>query len=172
MENLTCLAELKLYVHKEHICDDAVKKRLKCNHADIIEEKLVGGVHYLAAVVKSRWQQPATSNQQEDPARDGPSPTARSQGIWEDFRSLIQAVDEEEQEPEYSAVEMSTATLQYSHISIKDLLDYSCTELWLGSFYKTAIQCLDDLELYQLLDLDAEGIDDPDHSQREDMLAE
>ncbi|KIK77053.1 hypothetical protein PAXRUDRAFT_779199, partial [Paxillus rubicundulus Ve08.2h10] len=55
MENLTCLAELKLYVHEEHICDDAVKKRLKHKHADIIEEKLVGGMHHLV-VVKSQQQ--------------------------------------------------------------------------------------------------------------------
>ena len=55
------------------------------------------------------------------------------------------------------------------------LLDYSesRTESWLGLFYKTAIQCLDDdLELYQLLDLDTEGINDPDHSHVEDILAE
>ncbi|KIJ14387.1 hypothetical protein PAXINDRAFT_40906, partial [Paxillus involutus ATCC 200175] len=28
-ENLTCLAELKMYVHEEHVRDEAVKKRLK-----------------------------------------------------------------------------------------------------------------------------------------------
>ncbi|KIK96189.1 hypothetical protein PAXRUDRAFT_139024, partial [Paxillus rubicundulus Ve08.2h10] len=85
---------------------------------------------------------------------------------------LIQAVDEEDQEPEYSAAEMSSTVQQYSPLTIKELLDYSCAEAWLGSFYQTAIQCLDDdPELYQLLDLDVDGIDDPDYSQAEEILA-
>ena len=51
-------------------------------------------------------------------------------------------------------------------------LDYSNAESWLGSFYTIAICCLDDdLELHQLLDLDAEGIDDPG-SHIENVLAE
>ncbi|KAF9220023.1 hypothetical protein BS17DRAFT_810809 [Gyrodon lividus] len=82
MENLTRLAELKLYVHKEHVRDDAVKKRLKCKHADIIEEKLVWGD--ASSCSGGEVTVAATSNQQE------------------------------EQEPEYSAVEMSTAMSQYS----------------------------------------------------------
>ena len=78
----------------------------------------------------------------------------------------------------YSSIEMtrnSTAPPQYSQVPIRTLLDYSEShaESWLGSFYKTADRCLDDdLELYQLLDLDAEGINDPDHSHVEDILAE
>ena len=66
----------------------------------------------------------------------------------------------------------SPPTLQYSCIPIKDLLDYLNAESWLGSFYTVAIHCLDDdLELYQLLELDAEGIDNLD-SHVEDVLAE
>ena len=39
----------------------------------------------------------------------------------------------------------------------------SLTQSWLGSFYSTTICCLeDDLESYQLLDLDAEDMNDPD----------
>lgn len=61
----------------------------------------------------------------------------------------------------------------FTHIPISDLLDYSCTEEWLGSFYKTAIQGLDaELELYELLDLDAEEIEDPEFPQVDDVLAE
>jgi hypothetical protein len=60
--------------------------------------------------------------------------------------------------------------MAYTPITIKDLLDYSRAEEWLGSFYQTAIRCLnDDLELYQLLDLDAEGIDDPEYQQRREV---
>ncbi|KIJ19530.1 hypothetical protein PAXINDRAFT_68982, partial [Paxillus involutus ATCC 200175] len=41
-ENLIHLAELKMYVHKEHVRDDAVKKCLKCKYADVVEEMAPG----------------------------------------------------------------------------------------------------------------------------------
>ncbi|KIK72846.1 hypothetical protein PAXRUDRAFT_21515 [Paxillus rubicundulus Ve08.2h10] len=80
------------------------------------------------------------------------------------FLLVYGAVEEEDQEFEDSTVETCPArvALPYTPIAIKDLLDYSHAEEWLASFHQTAIRCLnDDLELYQLLDLDAEGIDDP-----------
>jgi len=33
-ETLALLAELKMYVHEEHICNDVVKKQLKCQCCD------------------------------------------------------------------------------------------------------------------------------------------
>ncbi|KIK81256.1 hypothetical protein PAXRUDRAFT_71039, partial [Paxillus rubicundulus Ve08.2h10] len=138
-KNLTRLAELKMYVHEEHVRNDAVKKHLND------QEDLEG---------------PA-SNSEGLGATTGRSP---SQGISCIAQSLIQVVDKEDQEPEYSAAETSSTAQQYSPITIKELLDYSHAEAWLGSFYQTAIRCLDDdLELYQLLNLDADGIDDPDY---------
>ena len=74
--------------------------------------------------------------------------------------------------PFHRTPRMGPPTSQYICIPIKVLLDYSNAESWLGSFYTITIRCLDDdLELYQLLDLDAEGIDNPD-SHVEDVLAE
>ncbi|KAG2113923.1 uncharacterized protein F5147DRAFT_770569 [Suillus discolor] len=67
----------------------------------------------------------------------------------------------------------ASASGSFSRIAINDLLDYSCAEEWLGSFYKVAIRGLDaELELCELLDLDAEGIDDPDFPQVDDVLDE
>jgi hypothetical protein len=60
-----------------------------------------------------------------------------------------------------------------THITISDLLDYSRAEEWLGSFYQIAVRGLDaDLELYELLDLDTEGVDDQDFPQVDDVLDE
>ncbi|KAF8433040.1 hypothetical protein L210DRAFT_3650107 [Boletus edulis BED1] len=152
-----------------------VKQRLKRQYADIIEEK--SGAAESESVPSGDCDHQRESESRDDVASQehegtssitNDSPT-QSHGIREVAQSLIQAVDEEEQ------TQNSMASPQYSQIPIKTLLDYSEShaESWLGSFYKTAARCLDDdLELYQLLDLDAEGINDPDHSQVEDMLAE
>ncbi|KAI6144268.1 hypothetical protein BKA82DRAFT_4016974 [Pisolithus tinctorius] len=71
----------------------------------------------------------------------------------------------EEEEMESSSMESPTTNeQQFTKIPIEALLDYSQAESWLGPFYEVALRGLDDdLELYQLLDLDAEGEDDPDH---------
>ncbi|KIK93677.1 hypothetical protein PAXRUDRAFT_144559, partial [Paxillus rubicundulus Ve08.2h10] len=41
-ENLTRLAGLKMYVHEEHVCDEAVKKCLKHKYTEVIEEPALG----------------------------------------------------------------------------------------------------------------------------------
>ena len=176
-ENLTRLAELKLYVHEEHVRDDAVKHRLKHQYADVIKDKSESATMTVAAgsatLEAVQDDSDLTSEGFEWPAANNFSMT-QSHGIREVAQSLIQAVDEEEQnsELETASVYRNSSTLtQYSRIPIRTLLDYSepHAESWLGSFYKTAVRCLDDdLELYQLLDLDAEG----DHSDVEDVLAE
>jgi hypothetical protein len=94
-------------------------------------------------------------------------------GIQQLAADLIQAVDDEE---EISAAEMMQSvpnTNSPTHITISDLLDYSRAEEWLGSFYQIAVRGLDaELELYELLDLDAEGVDDQDFPQVDDVLDE
>lgn len=173
-ENLTRIAELKLYVHEEHICANTVKQRLKRQYAD---EKSEPAMDLEAGTTESSEMAPSgddMTSQGHDGASHGGDTDADqsltwSHGIREVAESLIQAVDEEEQ------TLSSPASPQYNPIPIKTLLDYSESkaESWLGPFYKTAVRCLDDdLELYQLLDLDAEGINDPDHSQVEEMLVE
>ncbi|KIK99448.1 hypothetical protein PAXRUDRAFT_132034, partial [Paxillus rubicundulus Ve08.2h10] len=107
-KNLTCLAELKMYVHEEHIQYDTVKK---CHN--------------------DQEEGPASSSEGLG-ATTGRGP---SKGISHITQTLIQVVDEEDQEPEYSAAEMSLDAQQYSPITIKELLDYSCAEAWLGSLW-------------------------------------
>lgn len=84
------------------------------------------------------------------------------QGISQLAQNLIQAVDEEEAVVAEEMMHSALTTDPFTRIPISDLLDYSRAEEWLGSFYKTALRGLDaELELYELLDLDAEGIEDP-----------
>ena len=58
----------------------------------------------------------------------------------------------------------------FQRISIKDLFDFSRAEDWLGSFFHTVIRGLYvEIELYELLDLDAEGIDDAEFPQTDEI---
>ncbi|KIK93774.1 hypothetical protein PAXRUDRAFT_144328 [Paxillus rubicundulus Ve08.2h10] len=148
-----------MYVYEEHVCDDTIKKCLKQTHADVVEGRsgqtehtpsLGGSVSLMTKMIQSDQEAPA-SNSEGLRATTGRSP---SQGLICIAHKASFNIQQ-----------------QYSPITIKEILDYSHAEAWLGSFYETAIQCLyDDLELYQLLDLDADGIDDPDFSQAEEIL--
>ncbi|KAG1724135.1 hypothetical protein EDB19DRAFT_1915704 [Suillus lakei] len=138
-ETLTLLAELKMYVHEEHVHNNVIKKQLKHWYCDEKEPTEMLAVNDSDAGNKN----------------------------------LIQAVNEEEA---FSATEMmqsAPATDSFTCIAISELLDYSHTEEWLGSFYKTAIQGLDaKLKLYKLLNIDAEGIEDLEFPQVDDVLIE
>ena len=88
---------------------------------------------------------------------------------------VIWAFNNEEAADEItSAAEtLQSSSNRFIRIAISDLLDYSRAEEWLGSFYQTAIRGLDaELELYKLLDLDAEGIDDSECPRADDVLDE
>jgi hypothetical protein len=127
-ENLTRLAELKMYVHEEHVRDDAVKKRLKRKYADVVEETAPGTSNQAQASQTAAQQTShtpshggnasATSERQEDPASEGTISTIGTggQGIRQVAQTLIQAVEEEDQEFENSAAE--TPDLLMSHFRI------------------------------------------------------
>ncbi|KAF9226251.1 hypothetical protein BS17DRAFT_765282 [Gyrodon lividus] len=131
-----------MYLYEEHVRDDTVKEHLKQMYANVVERS-----GQTVEMTQSNQEGPASTGDRESKA----ATTDRnpSEEICHIAQSLIQAVDEEVQEPEYSAAEMSSVALQYSPITIKELLDYSHTEAW----------------------LDADGIDDPDCSQAEEMSA-
>ncbi|KAG1865765.1 hypothetical protein DFJ58DRAFT_150785 [Suillus subalutaceus] len=167
-ETLTLLAELKMYVHEEHVRNDVVKKRLRCRHCNTEDTDKAEPTQIVHAVGGDLLG--------ESSEREPRSLAFERRGISDVAADLIRAVQEEE---EISATEtmhsvpVSAAGGSFSHIAIKDLLDYSHAEEWLGSFYKVAIRGLDaELELYELLDLDAEGVDDPDFPQADDVLDE
>ncbi|KAG2145420.1 uncharacterized protein EDB93DRAFT_1287455 [Suillus bovinus] len=157
-ETLTLLAELKMYVHEEHVRNNVIKKQLKCQYCDEKE----------SAKTQATNDSDAGSGEQEQR-----SIAFERQGISQLAHNLIQAVDEEEAVVAEEMMHSAPTTDPFTRIPISDLLDYSRAEEWLGSFYKTAIRGLDaELELYELLDLDAEGIEDPEFPQVDDVLAE
>lgn len=156
------IAELKMYVHEEHARNNVVKKRLMHQYCDEkAESESTETVDDLDALLagSGKWELHSI--------------TFERQGISQLAQDLIQAVDEEEV---FSAMEMIHSvptTDSFTQIAISELLDYSRAEEWLGSFYKTTIRGLDaELKLYELLDLDVEGIKDPEFPQVDDVLAE
>lgn len=157
-ETLMLLAELKMYVHEEHVRNNVIKKQLKCQYCDEKE----------SAETQATNDSDAGSGSQEQH-----SIAFERQGISQLAQNLIQAVDEEEAVIAEEMMHSAPTTDPFTRIPISDLLDYSRTKEWLGSFYKTAIRGLDaELKLYELLDLDAEGIEDPEFPQVDDVLAE
>jgi hypothetical protein len=87
----------------------------------------------------------------------------------------IQAVADEESVSASESEIMHAAAdpSDFQRIPIKDLFDFSRAEDWLGFFFHTDIRGLDaEIELYELLDLDAEGIDDPEFPQADEILDE
>ncbi|OAX30851.1 hypothetical protein K503DRAFT_778000 [Rhizopogon vinicolor AM-OR11-026] len=67
----------------------------------------------------------------------------------------------------------ATDASDFQQIPIKDLFDFSRAKDWLGSFFHKAIRGLDsETKLYDLLDLNAEGIDDPEFPQADKILDE
>ncbi|KAG1834351.1 hypothetical protein F4604DRAFT_818613 [Suillus subluteus] len=156
-QNLMLLAELKMYLHEEHVREGSVKKRLK-----------------------RRYCQNTTK---VNPAEDDTNPFGSPQqtgsevdehrGLRQIAAHLIQAVEDEESFTTSEIMEVVANPSDFQQIPIKDLFDFSRAQDWLGSFYQTAIRGLDaEIELYELLDLDADGIDDAEFPQADDILDE
>ncbi|KAG2096972.1 uncharacterized protein F5147DRAFT_778116 [Suillus discolor] len=153
-ETLTLLAELKMYVHEEHVRNDVVKKRLQRRYCDTEATDKAEPTQVVHAV--------GDDLSGESSEREPRSLAFERRGISDVAADLIRAVQEEEEE--ISATESmhsvpigaASAGGSFSRIAINELLDYSHAEL----------------ELYELLDLDAEGIDDPDFPQVDDVLDE
>jgi hypothetical protein len=124
METLTLLAKPKMYVHEEHVCNDVLKKRLKCQYCDKKE----------SAKTQATNDSDAGNGKQEQR-----SITFERPGISQLTQNLIQAVDEEEAVVAEEMMHSVPTTDSFTHIPISDLLDYSCAKEWPGSFYKTAI---------------------------------
>ncbi|KAG2041213.1 hypothetical protein BDR03DRAFT_1024683 [Suillus americanus] len=94
-------------------------------------------------------------------------------GLQQIAAQLIQAVEDEESFTTSEIMEAVTNPSDFQQIPIKDLFDFSHAQDWLGSFYQTAIRGLDaEIELYELLDLDAVGIDDPEFPHADEILDE
>ncbi|KAG1727642.1 ribonuclease H-like domain-containing protein [Suillus paluster] len=133
-EMLTLLAELKMYVHEEHVRNDVVKKQLQCRYCDTEDTDKAEPTQVVHAV--------GDDLSGESSEREPRSLAFERRGISDVAADLIRAVQEEE---EISATEsmhsvpVGAVGGSFSHIAINDLLDYSRAEEWLGSFYKVAI---------------------------------
>jgi hypothetical protein len=171
-ENLMLLAELKMYLHEEHARAGSVKQRLKRRYCDgpnnDPEVNQPSGASHTADDPEDGVHASGDSCQPSDVVRD-------SRGLRQIAAHLIQAVADEESLSASESEMMHAATdpSDFQRIPIKDLFDFSRAEDWLGSFFHTAVRGLDaEIELYELLDLDAEGIDDPEFPQADEILDE
>ena len=168
-ENLMLLAELKMYLHEEHIRAGSVKKRLKrryCDGPNNDPDLELSGSSGTATQDLDDAGASGDSCQSSAVARE-------SRGLQQIAAHLIQAVADEESLSASEMMHTAANPPAFQLIPIKDLFDFSRAEDWLGSFFHTAIRGLDaEIELYELLDLDAEGIDDPEFPQADEILDE
>ena len=151
------LAELKMYLHEEHVREGSIRKRLKRRYCQNTTEV-----------------NPAEddTNSFGSPQQTG-SEVHEHRGLRQIAAHLIQAVEDEESFTTSEIMEVVANPSDFQQIPIKDLFDFSRAQDWLGSFYQTAIRGLDaEIELYELLDLDADGIDDAEFPQADVILDE
>lgn len=160
-----------MYLHEEHVRTGSVRKRLKrcfCENTtgDLANDQL-GESSRVAAVA-------ATAEDGLDALNDPQqacSGAREHRGLRQIAAHLIQVVEDEDAFTTSEMMEAAANPSDFQRIPIKDLFNFSCAQEWLGSFYQTAIRGLDaEIELYELLDLDAEGIDDPEFPQADEIL--
>ncbi|RDX45031.1 hypothetical protein OH76DRAFT_1408475 [Lentinus brumalis] len=113
------------------------------------------------------------SASEDDMETETPSsevPTVLSGEFRDAFRHLPDDEDTDLQPAEIYAGAMPSSRISY-HVPIRDLFDFNSTS-WIRRISKYASQGLDrELELYELLDFDAEGDDDMDMQDvAEDIL--
>ncbi|KAG1811283.1 uncharacterized protein BJ212DRAFT_1483937 [Suillus subaureus] len=147
-----------MYLHEEHVRAGSVKKRLKW--------------HYCQNTTEANPTEGDTDAFGDD-SQQMSNEVCEHRGIQQIAAHLIQAVEDEETFTISEITEAATNPSDFQRIPIKDLFDFSRAQDWLGSFYQTAIRGLDaEVELYELLDLDANGIDDPEFPQADEILDE
>ena len=176
------LAELKLYLREEHLQAKTVKTRLKRSFSAALGEDSVAASELSSPIIISSPSTDIVIDDDVTDAKPAPVPevsivqdtsipcgdaiadSARQLGMRSVVQELIEAVEIEDDEP---LPELSSEALS---ICIKDLFDF--TELyWVEAYDKLAMRGLqDELELYELLDLDAEG--DTIENEADDALNE
>lgn len=147
-----------MYLHEEHVRAGSIKKHLKwCYCQNTTEANPTEG----------------DTDAFGDDSQQTSNEVREHRGIQQIAAHLIQAVEDEETFTISEITEAATNLSDFQQIPIKDLFDCSHAQDWLGSFYQTAIQGLDvEVELYKLLDLDADGIDDPEFPRADEILDE
>jgi hypothetical protein len=159
------LAELKLYLREEHMRARSVQTRLKRSFGTLVEDP--SGQTTSPTSISTTTPVPTPVPIDTEPAATAEAPMAqdtppitrnsspdsvsiRPPGMRAIIQELIEAVELDNEEPP----EPSPNALS---IPIKDLFDFT-QSYWVDSYSKLAMRGLqDELELYELLDLDAEG---------------
>lgn len=167
------LAELKLYLREEHLRAKSVKTRLKRVFGSVPGDQSSSGavdaVPTAADTVVDSESAPTTgpsgSQNSTSTSTDLDDVTSSTQpsirGIIESFDEVTE-MDNNEPAPTPSPESLS--------IPIKDLFDFT-QPYWIEAYEKLAMRGLqDELELYELLDLDAEG--DTVENEADDALNE
>jgi hypothetical protein len=172
------LAELKLYLREEHLRARTVQTRLKRSFGTALHEDPSGQASSSTNVTTATTTATAAANAESAPtteapmAQEAPTLTGDSatdsdsvgppsmRGIIQELIEAVEIDDEEPPEPNPEALS----------IPIKDLFDFS-QSYWVEAYGKLAMRGLqDELELYELLDLDAEG--DTVENEADDTLNE
>ena len=170
---LVNLAELKLYLREEHLRARSVQTRLKRSFGTVDDPSVQTTTpNAITTPVPISTESAATA---ETPmSQDTPTPAVPAGGSTEPvstgppsmrgiIQELIEAVEIDDKDPP----EPSPDALS---IPIKNLFDFT-ESYWVEAYSKLAMRGLqDELELYELLDLDAEG--DTVENEADDTLNE
>ena len=166
------LAELKLYLREEHVRARAVQTRLKRSFGATLTEDPSGQTTspttanpaLTASLVNAEPTATAeVPTSQDTPAVDNSADSIGPLSMHRIVQELIEAVEIDDGDlPEPLPDALS--------IPIKDLFDFT-KSYWVEAYSKLAMRGLqDELELYELLDLDAEG--DTVENEADDTLNE
>jgi hypothetical protein len=162
------LAELKLYLREEHLRARSVQTRLKRSFSAAPEgEDAAAAFSQTSLPLNAAVSESATAElapaAEVSMAQDTSMELAKQPGMHAIIQKLIEAVEIEDDEPPEPCSEALS-------IPIKNLFDF--TQLyWVEAYDKLAMRGLqDELELYELLDLDADG--DTIENEADDALNE
>lgn len=179
---LTDLAEVKMHIRDENLRRDNAKERLKRHFGP---PKPTNGVYiidvmplqvtdiYVASIVTTgpvstpSQHEPGTQAPSDEldtdtsPLGDPPSGDRRAfRSLVDHFSDLLDQDDDDDWELQRGAI--ATGGAELSKIEIQDLFDFD-SKHWTGIYSETARRSFDEeLAVYELLDLDAEGDIDVD----------
>jgi hypothetical protein len=156
---LVTIAELKLYLREEHLRAHAVKKRLKRSFGTAFgDESVDRSVPLATPAHAAEASLPQSASENSEGTAPYTEPSIR--GI---VTALVEAVELDDTPPPAPAARATS-------IPIKNLFDFT-QPYWVEAYEKLGMRGLqEELELCELLDLDAEG--DTVEDEADDALNE
>ena len=148
-EALTNLAELRMHLRDEHIRNGTAKERLhRKTTSHNTEETSEVPEPPQSRSTQTATENPSTTDTESENTPDN-EPESRSTSFTNIVNRLIQRVEEDEDEDEVSPGEI--------HVKIANLFNYT-NRHWTRVVEKVAFRGLgEELELYELVELDADG---------------